>query len=128
MTLKILFRSIMLSFVILFTSLSALTACGASTPPPQQHLLSPTDIARQIGAYYGDPHAQINGKVHSDVTDNPPHDPMYIMRVVGNFHKGTLKAHSIGFSALATRMYVWNIYAYDEAGRQMWHDLELPLH
>ena len=112
-------------FITLLVSLCTLTACGPSTP--QQHLLSPTDIARQVGAYYGDPHAQINGEVKSTETDNPPHDPMYIMGLVGNFHKGTLQAHSLGFSALATRMYIWSIYAYNGTGHQIWHELELPL-
>lgn len=119
-------RNSKLLFVIFIIMLNTLAACGASTPPPQ-HLLSSTDIAKQVDTYYGDPHAQINGKVRSDVTDNPPHDPMYIMELVGNFHKGTLKAHSIGFSTLATRMHVWNIYAFDEAGGQVWYDRELPL-
>lgn len=98
-------RNTALLFVILLASLSTLTACGASAPQQQQHLLSTIDIVRKVGAYYGDPHAQIKG-VKSTETDNPPHDPMYIMGVVGNCHKGILKAHSLSFSALTMRMYV----------------------
>ena len=110
-------------------SSSVLTACGTTTPTaetsiPTPHLLSPGEIASYVGTAYGDPQAQIAG-VKSDVTDPPPHDPMYHMTLTGHFHKGALQAEKLGFSALADRMYVWAIWAYNQADAQVWFDQEL---
>ena len=90
----------------------------------QHSLLSADDIARQVAAHYGDSHPQ-DIQVQSTQTDNPPHDPMYLITITGNFHKGTLKAHSLSFSALATKLYAWNIYAFDQLGQQQWQDDDL---
>ena len=92
----------------------------------QHLLLSAGDIARQVAAHYGDSHPQ-DIQVQSTQTDNPPHDPMYLITITGNFHKGTLKAHSLSFSALATKMYAWNIYAFDQSGKQQWMDNDLTM-
>jgi hypothetical protein len=99
---------------------SILAACGTST----SHLLSPDEIAKQVGAHYGEAHPQITA-VMSTEADPPPHDPMYLMTITGHFKKGALEADSLGFSALASRMYVWNIYAYNQAGNEVWIDREL---
>lgn len=110
--------SMLLVFVVL--TFSSLTACGASTA---RHL-SPNEIAKQVGTQYGDPQAQV-AKVTSMVTDNPPHDPMYLMSLTGHFHKGAVEAVRLSFSALADRMYVWGITARDQAGNEVWFDREL---
>jgi hypothetical protein len=97
-----------------------LSACGTSTA----HLLSPDEIARQVGIYYGDAHAQIAGVMATE-QDPPPHDPMYIIALTGHFQKGRLEASTLNFSALRTRMYVWGITARDQAGNEIWFDREL---
>jgi hypothetical protein len=112
--------SVLLVIVIVLLFSSILTACATSTA----HRLSPEEIARQVGIYYGEAHAQV-AHVMADVTDNPPHDPMYHMTLTGHFHKGTLEADTLGFSALANRMYVWAISAQDQAGNEVWFDREL---
>ncbi|HEU5199955.1 MAG TPA: hypothetical protein VFU32_09970 [Ktedonobacterales bacterium] len=122
-------RKIALLLLLALLSSSVLAACETNIPTsvtstPTPHLLSPEEIASYVGTAYGDPQAQIAG-VKSDVTDNPPHDPMYHMTLTGHFHKGTLEAETLGFSALADRMYVWVIYAYDQAGTEVWFDKEL---
>ena len=99
---------------------SVLTACGTST----HHLLSSDEIAKQVGTHYGEAHPQITG-VKSTVADPPPHDPMYLMTISGHFMKGALEADTLSFSALASRMYVWAISAYDQAGNEVWIDREL---
>lgn len=105
--------------VVLLTS-SILTACGTSAA----HLLSSDEIARLVSTHYGEAHPQITG-VKSTVADPPPHDPMYLMTITGHFKKGALEADRLSFSALASRMYVWNIYAFDQAGNEVWIDREL---
>jgi hypothetical protein len=50
---------------------------------------------------------------------------MYLMTITGHFKKGALEADTLYFSALASRMYVWNIYADDQAGNEVWVDREL---
>ena len=96
------------------------TACGTSTA----HLLSPNAIAKQVGAHYGDPQAQV-ATVKDTVADGPGRHPMYLMSVTGRFHKGALVAVRLGFSALADSMYVWSISAYDQAGKEVWFDRDL---
>lgn len=98
----------------------SVTACGMSTA----HRLSPDEIARQVGIHYGDPHAQLAG-VKDDVADPPPHEPIYHIGLTGHFHKGALVAVRLGFSAMAERMYVWNILAVDQTGKQVWSDQDL---
>ncbi len=116
------FRTMAARLLVLLVLLisSVLTACGTSAAPH----LSPDEIARQVGAHYSEAHPQI-ADVVSTVDDPPPHEPIYIMKLTGSFQKGALKADTLTFSALATRMYVWNIYAYDRAGNEVWHDREL---
>jgi hypothetical protein len=105
--------------LILFIS-TMVTACGASTA----YRLSPDEIAKQVGIHYGDPQAHVAG-VKTTVADPPPHEPMYLMSVTGSFHKGALVAVKLGFSATADRMYVWSIYAFDQAGNEVWFDRDL---
>ena len=107
-------------FIVIFLLSIILADCtgiGSDT-------IRPDTIAQQVGAHYGDPHAKVSGDVRNDVTDNPPHDPMYIMTIVGNFHKNGKIAHSISFSARADKMYVWNIHAYDQQGKEVWWDVD----
>lgn len=99
---------------------SVVTACGTNDAPH----LSPDKIAKQVGMHYGDPQAQVAG-VKDAVADGPGQHPMYLMSVTGHFHKGALVAVRLGFSALADAMYVWSIYAYDQAGREVWFDRDL---
>lgn len=98
----------------------SVTACGTTTT----QRLSPDEIAKQVGIHYGDPQARVAG-VKSTVADPPPHEPMYLMSVTGNFHKGALAAVKLGFSATADRMYVWHISAFDQAGNEVWFDQDL---
>src|SRR5438552_889972 len=44
----------------------------------------PAAVAQQVGAHYGDPHPRIL-TLTSTTTDNPPHDPMYLMTLRGRF-------------------------------------------
>jgi hypothetical protein len=125
----LLLRRVMVLLALVLLNGTVLAACEPASPTsvastPTVRLLSPEEIARQVGAAYGEPHAQI-AKVMSDVTVNPPYDPLYAMTLTGHFHKGALEAQKLGFSALATRMYVWNIHAYDQAGKEVWFDHEL---
>jgi hypothetical protein len=106
--------------VMVLLSISILTACETNTP----QLLRPEEIAMQVGDTYGEPHAQV-AKVMSTVADAPPHDPMYLMTLTGRFHKGALEAQTLSFSALANKMYIWDIHAYDQAGMEVWFDREL---
>src|SRR5213595_3623155 len=55
--------------------------------PPRLHVKTAEDIARHVGRHYGDTHPRIV-HVESTQTDNPPHDPMYIMTLAGHFHEG----------------------------------------
>jgi hypothetical protein len=112
--------TVRLVMVIVLLISSILTACGTST----SHLLSSDEIARLVGAHYGEAHPQITG-VKSTEADPPPHDPMYLMTISGHFKKGALEADTLSFSALASRMYVWNITAHDQAGNEVWIDREL---
>lgn len=115
-------RNMTVLLVMALLSSSVLTACETNTPT--SHLLSPGEIARQVSTHYSEAHAQIT-KVTSTLTDSPPHDPMYLMTLTGHFHKGALEAYTLSFSALANKMYVWAILAYDQAGMQIWLDHEL---
>lgn len=116
-------KPIPLIFLALFLMSSALTltACGSNT-----NTLRPETIAKQVGTYYGDPHAQISGSVTSTVSDSSQ-EPMYIMAITGIFHKNGMTAYTIGFSALADRMYVWSVSALDKQGNEVWVDHVLKL-
>jgi hypothetical protein len=116
------FRNMTALLVLALLSSSVLIACGTNTPTTR--LLSPQAIASYVGTAYSDPQAVIAG-VKSDVTDPAPGEPMYHMTLTGHFHKGALEAETLGFSALANRMYVWAIWAYDQAGTEVWFDKEL---
>lgn len=121
-------RKIMPAFVMLLMIAGIVVACTTtpSSTPNQSNLLKPEAIAQQVATYYGESHAKIT-YVRSDQTDNPPHDPMYLMTLTGHFSKGKLVASTLNFSALANKMYVWNIYAYDTAKHEIWLDHELKL-
>jgi hypothetical protein len=82
------------------------------------------DIARQVGRHYGDTHPRIV-YVESTQTDNPPHDPMYIMALAGHFHERRRVAHYVRFSALADKAYVWGVMGYNHPGATLWSDDEL---
>jgi len=109
--------SLLLIMVLLISS--GVTACGTSAAPH----LRPDEIAKQVGAHYGDPQAQVV-EVRSELTDGTQ-EPMYLMSVTGRFHKRTLAAVTLGFSAMADRMYVWHILAFDQAGNEVWFDRDM---
>lgn len=98
-----------------------LLACEAS-PQSQQHLLSPTTIAKAVGLHYGDPHATVV-KASPDRTDNDD-SPMYLMTVAGELQKDGVQARTVMFSALATRPYVWDLRGFDRTGQQVWSEEE----
>jgi hypothetical protein len=113
--------------LIIFLAGIALASCITDTPKQGgSFLLSPNDIAKQVGSYYGDSHPQVR-YVISDHADPPPHDPMYSITLVGHFQKNAMAAQTLYFSALANKMYVWDIYAYNQQGQEVWMDKELPL-
>ncbi len=85
---------------------------------------SPTDVAYEVGAHYGDVHPRIVA-VESTSTDNIPHDPMYFMTIEGRFHKGRQIVRYVSFSALADRTYVWGVQGYNKAGSPDWSENEL---
>ena len=107
----------------LFLGGTFVSAC--TTGQPSKPLLSADTIARQVANHYGESSPVIDS-VQTTETDNPPHDPMYIIGISGRFQKASLVATSLGFSALATRMYVWNIRGYNPSGREVWTDDEFP--
>ena len=74
------------AFLAIIIITSILTACGSN-------LISTDTIARQIGAHYGDPHARVSG-VKSTTSDPAPGHPMYLMTIVGSFHKNGKTASS----------------------------------
>jgi hypothetical protein len=104
--------------LLLLVCCGTMLACGASP----QHLLSPQTIAKQVGMHYGDPQAVIV-RALSDQTEGDG-APMYLMTVAGQLRKDGLQAHTVTFSALATRLYVWDIRAFDRAGQQVWREPE----
>ena len=106
--------------VVLLLGICSVTApaCGE----PIRQLLSPQQIARQVGTHYGDPHAVVV-KSRSDWTE-ADRTPMYLMTVAGQLHLNGVPAATVAFSALATRLYVWDIRAFDEAGQQVWSERE----
>ena len=113
-------RTITSCLIIVLVSASALTACGDGS-----HTLSTDDIAKQVANHYGEPHPKVL-QVKSTETDNPPHDSMYLITLSGHFHKGTIKAQYLSFSALADKMYVWNIFGYNQSDQSLWQDMQLP--
>lgn len=119
----LLLRKVTVLLVLVLLIGSMLTACG-TTRTTTVHLLSSDEIAGQVSAHYGEAHVHII-RAMSTVADPPPHDPMYLMSLTGHFHKGALEAHTLSFSALANRMYVWDISAHDQAGNEVWFDREL---
>jgi hypothetical protein len=113
-------RTIIVLLTSVLIGVGVLTACSTR----EQQLLSATDIAKQVSIHYGDLHPDIVS-VKSDSSDGSAPQPMYLMTLRGHFHKNTLTAHYLSFSALAEKMYVWNIYGYDQPGpAQLW-DTEL---
>ena len=117
----LLLRTLSALLIVVLLSGSVLTACGASASTARH--LSPNEIAKQVGAQYGDPQAHV-AMAKPDVTDGLQ-QPMYHMALTGRFHKGALEATRLNFSALADRMYVWAITAHDDAGNEVWFDREL---
>lgn len=115
------FRSMLF---VLLVCMGLLAGCGDSSPA---RTLSPADIARFVGAHYGDPDAKVVD-ARSDVSEGSEHEPMYSMTISGHFHKDSLQAVNISFSALADKMYPWSIMAFDQAGEQVWQDMEIVPH
>jgi len=93
-------------------------ACGGSS----DHLLTPQAIAAQVGARYGDPHAVVVS-ARPDETEASA-TPMYLMTISGQLRKDGVAASRVSFSALATRLYVWDVRAFDQAGQQVWSESE----
>jgi chromosomal replication initiation ATPase DnaA len=87
-------RTITTIITILIIS-NILSAC--TTSASGSNLISANTIAQQVGAHYGDSHAKISGTVRNNVTDNPPHDPMYLMTIVRKFHENGKTAHLLVF-------------------------------
>lgn len=102
----------------LFLGSTFVSACTTGQP-----LLSADTIARRVANHYGESSPVIVSVTNTE-TDNPPHDPMYLIALAGRFQKGSLVATSLGFSALANRMYVWYIRGYDADNREVWMDKE----
>lgn len=100
--------------LLVLLCVGALCACGSDA----QHLLSPRTIAERVGTHYGDPRAAVVS-ARSDTTE-AEHEPMYAMTVSGDLSKDGVRASRISFSALATRLYVWDVRAFDGAGRLVW--------
>lgn len=93
--------------------------------PRRIPILTPGEIARRIGAVYGDPRARVVW-VQSDQTEGPPFHPMYLIRVSGHFHDGRLRASSLSFSATADHLYTWGIRATAQS-RVVWTEDEWPV-
>jgi hypothetical protein len=92
--------------------------CGAGSQP----LLTPQTIATQVATHYGDPNAAVV-TARSDVTEVDSR-PMYLMTVRGRLRKNGVEAATIKFSALATRLYVWDVSGFDRSGLLVWSDPE----
>jgi hypothetical protein len=107
----------------LFLGSTFVSAC--TTGQPSQPLLSADTIAREVAHHYGESSPVIVGVTNTE-TDNPPHDLMYLIALSGHFQKDGLVATSLGFSALSTRMYAWNIRGYDPTKREIWREDEFP--
>jgi hypothetical protein len=103
--------------LLLLVCAAAAAGCGGESPAQR---LSPPSIAAQVGAHYGDPHAVVV-VARSDQTE-ADHEPMYLMTISGHLRKDGVLASRLTFSALANRLYVWNIRAFDGAGRQVWSE------
>jgi hypothetical protein len=97
---------------------ATMLACGASQPP----LLSQQTIAREVGRHYGDPNVAIV-RAAPDTSDSDG-SPIYLMKVAGRLRMGGLQADTLTFSASATRLYAWDIRAFDGAGQQVWLEPE----
>jgi len=99
---------------------------GATAPAcvgePTRQFLSQQQIAGQVGAHYGDPNAVVV-RSRSDWTE-ADRTPMYLMTIAGHLRLNGVPAATIAFSALATRLYVWDIRAFDGAGQQVWSEGE----
>ena len=108
----------------LFLGSTFVSAC--TTGQPSQPLLSADIIARQVANHYGESSPVIVSVTNTEA-DPPPHDPMYLIALTGRFQKGSLVATSLGFSALANRMYVWDIRGYDSHNQEVWIDKDLSV-
>ncbi len=87
--------------------------------------MSPSAIAQQVGAVYGDANPHIDS-VHADQTDNPPHQPMYLITLHGTFHKGEVSAEELDFSTTADGHDTWAIRGLTSTGTVAWLDNTLP--
>jgi len=106
--------------LMLLLLIGSVTAPGCVAGP--QPLLSPQTIATQVGTHYGDPNAAVV-TARSDVTEVDSR-PMYLMRVRGRLQKNGVEAATITFSALATRLYIWDVSGFDRSGQPVWSDPE----
>jgi hypothetical protein len=82
-------------------------------PIPGLYRIPADQIAVAVGTHYGDRHPQVV-YVMQDQTDNSQ-EPMYTVRMTGNFRDGGTSFHCIIFGALANRMDVFYSDAYLEA-------------
>jgi hypothetical protein len=85
---------------------------------------TPLQIAVQVGAAYGDPHARLLS-LRMEQTDGTTFHQMYVMTITGHFHEGPLAASRLTFSALTDQNDVWAITAYD-GNTLVWSDDQLP--
>src|SRR5450631_383197 len=107
----------------LFLGSTFVSAC--TTGQSSQPLLSADAIARHVAKHYGEASPVIVSITNTE-GDPPPHDPMYLIALKGHFKKGSIVASSLGFTALANRMYVWDIRGYNAYNQDVWMDKELP--
>lgn len=109
-------RILIKRLAVLFFGSTFISACTT-----EQSGLDPKTIAQKVAKHYGESSPKIVSSEETE-TVNPPHDPMCIMGIEGHFHKGSLVATSLYFSALTNKMYVWNIRAYNASKQEVWVD------
>ena len=67
--------------------------------------INPIAIGDSIGAYYRDPHPLVT--FYPTRTDNS-YEPMYLIKLQGNFTTGSFRTSTINFSILANGTYLWS--------------------
>jgi hypothetical protein len=67
--------------------------------------IAANEIAVRIGTYYGDRRPRVVS-IESDLAERTD-EPMYTIRMTGNFHTGTTSFHCIAIGALADR---WDVF------------------
>ena len=71
-------------------------------------VLSPTAIGDAVGSFYHDPHPQVT--FTATKTDNSS-EPMYLIKLHGNFQTDRFHTKTITFSILANGTYLWALTA-----------------